>query len=69
MDPKQKQTPSLVNYSFISMEKNVQDDSERIVFALSYMKGGTAGPWAKLKVKQLSAAQEIVWSRIPKHLW
>lgn len=42
--------------------KNVQDDSERIVFALSYMKGGTAGPWAKLKVKQLSAAQEVVWS-------
>jgi hypothetical protein len=42
--------------------KKMQDDSEKIVFALSYMKGGTAGPWAKLKVKQLSSAEEIVWS-------
>jgi hypothetical protein len=42
--------------------KKMQDDSEKIVFALSYMKGGTAGPWAKLKVKQLSAADEVIWS-------
>lgn len=42
--------------------KRVQDDSEKIIFALSYMKEGTAGPWAKLKVKQLSSAKEIVWS-------
>lgn len=33
--------------------KRVYDNSDRIVTALSYMKGGTAGPWAKLKVKWL----------------
>jgi Ty3 transposon capsid-like protein/Zinc knuckle len=34
--------------------KKLHDDSDRIIFALSYMKGGTAGPWSKLKVKEYS---------------
>ena len=34
--------------------KKVQVSSDRIVLALSYMKGGTAGPWAKQKVKWLA---------------
>jgi hypothetical protein len=32
--------------------KKVEDDGDKVIFALSYMKGGTAGPWAKLKVKE-----------------
>jgi len=36
--------------------KGVQDDHSKVIFALSYMKGGTAGPWAKLKVKEFSQA-------------
>ena len=32
--------------------KEIVDDRERVVMALSYMKGGTAGPWAKLKTKE-----------------
>lgn len=30
--------------------KRLHDDSDRIIFALSYMKGGNAGKWAKQKV-------------------
>ena len=30
----------------------LQDDSDKIFLTLSYMKGGTAGPWAKAKVRQ-----------------
>lgn len=30
----------------------IQNDGDKIILALSYMKGGTAGPWAKEKVKQ-----------------
>ena len=32
--------------------KKLHDNSDRIIFALSYMKGGTAGPWSKLNVKE-----------------
>ncbi|TDL28997.1 hypothetical protein BD410DRAFT_42 [Rickenella mellea] len=39
--------------------KRVQDDSDRISLALSYMKGGTAGPWAKQKVQQFLKMKEI----------
>lgn len=34
-------------------------DDDKIVFALSYMKGGTAGPWSKRKVKQWSALGQV----------
>lgn len=34
-------------------------DSDQITFALSYMKGGTAGPWAKRKVKQFATFKEV----------
>lgn len=39
--------------------RKVQDNTDRIVFTLSYMKGGTAGPWAKMKVKEYSAKGEV----------
>jgi len=32
--------------------KDIADDRERVVMALSYMKGGTAGPWAKVKTEE-----------------
>lgn len=38
--------------------KRIQDDQDRIVLALSYMKGGVAGPWAKMKVKSLENTQQ-----------
>jgi hypothetical protein len=39
--------------------KKLEDDYDRIIFALSYMKGGTAGPWAKLKVKEFAKTGEV----------
>jgi hypothetical protein len=39
---------------FSAKREEVRDDHSKIVLALSYMKGGTAGPWARIKVKQLS---------------
>jgi hypothetical protein len=43
--------------------KRVQDPTDRIVIALSYMKGGTAGPWAKQKVKLLESVSpgQVSW--------
>jgi len=38
--------------------KRIQDAQDRIVLALSYMKGGVAGPWAKSKVKSLDNTQQ-----------
>ena len=32
--------------------KKMTDDMEKVMFTLSYIKGGTAGPWAKLKVQE-----------------
>lgn len=34
--------------------EEMEDEGDRITFALSWMRGGTAGPWAEQKVKQLS---------------
>jgi len=42
---------SLMLY-FVSKGEDLTD-GQRMTFALSYMKGGTAGQWAKRKVKQL----------------
>jgi hypothetical protein len=42
--------------------KKLKDDSDKIILALSYMKGGTAGPWAKIKVKQYSKEGSITSS-------
>jgi hypothetical protein len=35
------------------------EGDERVIFALSYMKGGTAGPWAKLKVKEFGTKKQV----------
>ena len=37
---------------FSGKKKEFQDDQDKIIFALSYMKGGTAGPWAAEVVRQ-----------------
>lgn len=39
----------------------VQSDQDKIVLALSYMKGGTAGPWAEIKVQELGDGIEQSW--------
>jgi len=44
---------------FQGKRNEVQDDQDKIVLTLSYMKGGTAGPWAKEKVKQYSGAEKV----------
>ena len=41
--------------------KRVSDDDDRVILALSYMKGGTAGPWAKLKVKEFTKEGVCSW--------
>ncbi|KZS92602.1 hypothetical protein SISNIDRAFT_387771, partial [Sistotremastrum niveocremeum HHB9708] len=30
---------------FLAKHQELQNDAHKIIFALSYMKGGTAGPW------------------------
>jgi len=44
---------------FHGKRHEIQGDYDKIIMALSYMKGGTAGPWAKLKVKQYASTEEI----------
>lgn len=39
--------------------RRVQNDDDKVIAALSYMKGGTAGPWAKLKIKEFTHAGEV----------
>lgn len=39
---------------FNGRKLEMKDDSDKITFTLSYMRGGTAGPWAVQKVKQLT---------------
>lgn len=39
--------------------KRIHDDFDRIILALSYMKGGTAGPWSKQKVMEYSKAEKV----------
>jgi len=48
--------------------KRVEDDFDKVITALSYMKGGTAGPWAKLKVRELTQAEslEVTWEAFVK---
>ena len=37
---------------FLGRRDDFKDDNNKIIFALSYMKGGTAGPWADEAVRQ-----------------
>ena len=39
---------------FHGKRHELQDDSDKVILALSYMKGGTAGSWAQDKVKAFS---------------
>lgn len=50
--------------------RKMYDDSDRIIFALSYMKGGTAEPWAKLKVKEYTTRGVVdeTWDNFLKEL-
>ena len=41
--------------------KRISDDGDKVILALSYMKGGTAGPWAKLKVKEFTKSGVCNW--------
>lgn len=44
---------------FAGKEHEMPADLDKITFALSYMKGGTAGPWAKKKVKEFAASSRV----------
>jgi hypothetical protein len=39
--------------------KRLHNDSDRIIFALSYMRGGAASQWAKLKVLEYGRQGEV----------
>ena len=41
--------------------RRVNSDDDKVILALSYMKGGTAGPWAKLKVKEFTKEGVCDW--------
>lgn len=45
---------------FEGKKHELQADSDKITFALSYMKGGTAGPWAKRKVKEFVTSPSAI---------
>lgn len=40
---------------------DVQSDMDKIILALSYMKGGTAGHWAEIKVRELADGPQQSW--------
>src|SRR5688572_28465798 len=42
--------------------RKVKDDTDKVILALSYMKGGTAGPWAQLKVKEYTQNSVSSWN-------
>lgn len=45
---------------FIAGKKDeVRDDHDKIILMLSYMKGGTAGPWAEQKVQQYLSSETV----------
>jgi hypothetical protein len=46
---------------FSGRKKEFQDDQDKIIFALSYMKGGTAGPWAAEVVRQYQDSPEPLY--------
>ena len=56
-DGSPEKTEDFINQLLIycnGRREEMADDGDRITFALSWMRGGTAGPWAKQKVKELS---------------
>jgi hypothetical protein len=40
--------------------KRISNDKDKIITALSYMKGGTAGPWARVQLKRMDSAEVVV---------
>lgn len=50
-------------YLFLAGKKDdIHHDQDRIILTLSYMKGGTAGPWAEQKVESYSNTGHITQS-------
>ena len=47
--------------------EEMEDEGDRITFALSWMRGGIAGPWAEQKVKQLSGVSQT-WESFLKEI-
>src|SRR6266436_4174154 len=51
---------------YLSMRHSeILDECSNILFVLSYMKGGTAGPWATQRINSilyLSEAEEVTWA-------
>jgi hypothetical protein len=58
----QSQTDSFLSQLalyFTGKRRDFQDDQDKIIFALSYMKGGTAGPWAAEIVRQYQVGTPV----------
>ena len=49
---------SQLSLYFTGRRREFQDDQDKIIFTLSYMKGGTAGPWAAEIVRQYQASPD-----------
>jgi hypothetical protein len=47
---------SQLSLYFMGRRKEFEQDDDKIIFALSYMKGGTAGPWAAEVLRQCQAS-------------
>src|SRR5258708_3590540 len=55
---------------YLSMRRSkLPDECSNALFVLSYMKGGSAGPWATQKINSiLFDAQEVMWARFIEEL-
>src|SRR5258705_13349859 len=55
---------------YLSMRRSeFPDKCSNALFVLSYMKGGSAGPWATQKINSiLFDAQEVMWARFVEEL-
>src|SRR5260370_425061 len=55
---------------YLSMRRSeFPDECSNALFVLSYMKGGSAGPWATQKINSiLFDAQEVTWARFIEEL-
>src|SRR5258707_7673700 len=55
---------------YLSMRRSeFLDEHSNALFVLSYMKGGSAGPWATQKINSiLFDAQEVMWARFVEEL-
>src|SRR5258705_532676 len=62
---RRRHTRCLSDWSSDVCSSDLLDECSNVLFVLSYMKGGTAGPWATQRINSilyLSEAEEVTWA-------